>query len=124
MKKFSLVLLLMLVTAFFAVSGVAQQNNKALSGSGYRPQVKYEGTYKSNLIFFKYTQKDVWRRQPYMDNLQRVSCQDALDHLNFVGKWQGNLNPDGSCGGSSSESLEWATGNRINYDEASGRRAN
>ncbi|MGC1456022.1 MAG: hypothetical protein WA946_12625 [Nitrospirota bacterium] len=124
MKKFSLVVLVTLVASFFALSGVAQQNNTAASGSGYRPQVKYEGTYKSNLIFFKYTPKDVWRRQPYMDTLQRVSCQDALDHLNFVGKWRGNLNQDGSCGGSSSESPEWATGNRINYDEASGQRAN
>lgn len=122
MKKISLVLLMILVTIFFAVNGLAQQNNKALSGSGYRSQVKYEGAYKSNLIFFRFTQKDVWRRQPYMDNLQRVSCQDALDHLNFVGKWRGSLNPDGSCGGSGSESPEWATGNRINYDEASGQR--
>jgi hypothetical protein len=53
-----------------------------------------------------------------------VTCQDALDHLNLVGKWRGSLNPDGSCGRSSIESPEWATGNRINYDEASGQRAN
>ena len=56
--------------------------------------------------------------------LQKISCQDALDQLNSEGKWQGSLNPDGSCGINSIESPEWATGNRINYDEGSGQRVN
>jgi hypothetical protein len=124
MKKMSWVLLVMVVSVVFAVSGVAQQKNTALPGAGYRPQVNYQGAYKSNLIFFRYSKKDAWRRKPRMDSLKSVSCQNALDRLNSIGKWQGNLNPDGSCGGNNNEAPEWATGNRINYDEASGRSSN
>jgi len=123
MKNILWGLLVMLITAFFAVSGGAQQKNKA-AWNDYHPEVKYQGAYKSSLIFFRYTQKDAWRRKPHMDSLQSVSCQNALDHLNSEGKWQGLLNPDGSCGMSNIESPEWATGNRINYDEVSGQRAN
>ncbi len=123
MKKISWVLIVMVVSVFFAVSGVAQQNNKALLGTSYRPQVNYQGAYKSNLIFFRYTKRDAWRRKPRMDSLQSVSCQNALDRLNSIGKWQGRLNPDGSCERNNNEAPEWATGNRINYDEAAGRSA-
>lgn len=124
MKIFSLVLLVMLVPALFAVSGVAQQKNRAALGNGYHPQAKYQGEYKSNLIFCRHTQKDTWRRQFHLDSFQNISCQRALDQLNSEGKWQGSLNPDGSCGINSIESPEWATGNRINYDEGSGQIVN
>jgi hypothetical protein len=124
MKKFSLVLLAMLVPALFAVSGVAQQKNQAALGNGYHPQVNYPGDYSPNLLFVRFSQRDFWRRQPHLDSLQSVSCQDALDHLNSQGKWQGSLNPDGSCGKNNVESPEWATGNRINYDEARGQTVN
>lgn len=124
MKNFSLVLLAMLVPVFFAVSGVAQQKNQAALVNGYHPQVNYQGEYRSNLLFVRFSQKDFWRRQPNLDSLQRVSCQNALDHLNSDGKWQGSLNPDGSCGKNTVESPEWATGNRLNYDEARGHSVN
>jgi hypothetical protein len=123
MKKLILILLVVLVPAFFAVSGVAQQKKRAL-GYGYQPQVQYQGEYKSNLIFFRYTQNDTWRRQPHMDSLQSITCQYALDRLNTDGKWQGRLKSDGSCGNNNEESPEWATGNRINYDTGSGQSVN
>jgi hypothetical protein len=124
MKNYSLLLIAILVLAFFAGIGVAQQKNQAKIGNGYQPQVKYPGNYKSNLLFFKYTKKDSWRRQPNMDLLKYVSCQDALNHFNSEGKWQGSLKPDGSCGWSSVESPEWATGNWINYDALAGQTEN
>lgn len=124
MKNILLVLLALLVPVLFAVGSVAQQKNQAALGYGYHPQVNYQGEYRTNLVFFRYTQKDVWRRKPHVDSLQGISCQNALEHLNSEGKWQGSLNPDGSCGKNNIESPEWATGNRINYDEASGQGSN
>jgi len=124
MKNHLLLLLAILILTFFTSIGIAQQKNQAKIGNGYQHQVKYQGNYKSNLLFFKYTKKDAWRRQPNMDLLQNVYCQDALNYLNSVGKWQGSLKPDGSCGWSSIESPEWATGNRINYDALAGQTEN
>jgi hypothetical protein len=124
MKNIILVLLLMLVFAFFVGSGVAQQKNQAANGNGYNPQVTYSGDYKSTLLFFRFTKNDGWRRLPHMDRLRSISCQDALNHLNSEGKWQGSLNPDGSCGTSSIESPQWAIGNLLNYDESLGQAQN
>ena len=124
MKKTVLIILVMLVLAFFAGNGVAQQINKAPMGKGYNSQVIYPGAYKSVLLFFKNNTTDSWRRKPHMDRLRIISCQDALNHLNNEGKWQGTLNPDGSCGVSSTESPLWATGNRLNYDQLAGATGN
>jgi hypothetical protein len=117
MKKTVLIMLVMLVLAFFAGSGGAQQINQAQMGKGYKSQVIYPGSYKSVLLFFRHTATDSWQRKPYMDRLRKVTCQDALYHLNSEGTWKGSLNPDGSCGTSSIESPEWATGNRLNYNQ-------
>ncbi len=124
MKNYSLVLVAMFVLAFSPGSSIAQQNNQAVIGSRYNPQVQYPGENKTNLLFFRYTKNDAWRRLLHMDRLRYVSCQDALNHLNSEGKWQGSLNPNGSCGRNSVESPEWITGNRLNYDESTGQTEN
>ncbi len=122
MKIFSLVLLVMLVPPLFAVSGVAQQKQQGGAGNGYHPQAKYQGEYKSNLIFLQTYAKRYLATSIRTGQLSETILSSALDQLNSEGKWQGSLNPDGSCGINSIESPEWATGNRINYDEGSGQR--
>ena len=118
MKNIALFFFTMLVLVLFAGNGFAQQDDRTVTGNGYNPQVKYEGQYKAGLLYFRYRQKDLWRRQPHRDRLESVSCQRALNHLTREGKWQGSLDKYGSCGGSSIESPEWAVGNRLNYDES------
>jgi hypothetical protein len=118
MKNRALVFITILVLGIFVGSGFAKQKSPTGTGQGYDPGVTYEGQCLTTLLFFRYTKNDFWRRRPHMDRLRNVVCQDALSHLNKEGKWQGDLNSDGSCGMSSTESPEWAVGNRVNYDES------
>ena len=124
MKKTVLMMLVMIVLAFLVGTGVADQKNQAPIVKGYNPLIIYTGNYKSVLLFFRHTATDSWQRKLHMDRLRNVSCQDALNHLNSVGLWKGSLNPDGSCGPTSVESPEWATGNRLNYDQMTGATEN
>jgi hypothetical protein len=109
-------LLIVLVAFVLLLTGRSLAQQKP--AGAYNSQIKYAGEYKSNILFTRHSKKDTWQRKLHMDRLRRVSCQDALDHLNSEGKWQGTLKPDGSCGNVSIESPEWALGNRINYDNA------
>jgi hypothetical protein len=117
MKNISLFFFTMLVLALFAGSGFAQQKGQTEPGNGYEPKVTYAGQYQGNVVFFRYSKKDFWRRRPSMDLLRNVRCQDALDHLTTEGKWRGRLDQYGSCESNSSEAPEWTVGNRLNYDE-------
>ncbi|HTF99568.1 MAG TPA: hypothetical protein VK654_03150 [Nitrospirota bacterium] len=120
MKQFLLMVLAISLSTTFAVNSVAQQKNKTSLGTGYDPQTVYKGEYKWNLLLFRLSKDDFWRRQPRMERLRHVTCEDALKHLNAEGRWQGNLKSDGSCGNYTvdvKELPEWATGNRINYDQ-------
>jgi hypothetical protein len=116
MKNISLFFLTMLVLAFFAGSGFAQQKGQTEPGNGYDPKVTYAGQYHAGLVYSRYNRKDTWRRRPHMDSLPSVSCEDALGHLTTEGKWWGRLDKYGSCESNNDEAPEWAVGNRLNYD--------
>ena len=112
-------LVIIMAALFCLVAAIAMaQQTLFRNVLGYNPNTKYQGSYTNNILFYRLTQKDIWRRMPRMDRLQRVVCKDALDALNRKGVWLGSLKSDGSCNGVDyDESPEWAMGNRINFYE-------
>jgi len=81
----------------------------------YNSTQRYNGSYTPKALFFKNPGNIYWRRVAD-DYLKRVKCPDAIDHLRKGGLWKGHLNQDGSCG-PLDEPSDWATGNRLNYEE-------
>ena len=122
MKQFFFVFILALAVGLLPGSGFAEQKHSvqqpAAFDGPYNSSVRYAGSYKNELLFFRYAD-DGWQRKPRLDRLRSIKCKDALESLSLNGTWIGTFKVDGSCGGSGAlgEHPEWATGNRLNYDE-------
>jgi hypothetical protein len=123
MKQILLVLSLLLALGLHAGIGIAEENPAIEAvyapDAPYNPAIKYAGTFDQKLLFVKNTRHGNWHLRPYFDRLNYIKCQDALDHLRKDGSWDGIVKNDGSCGliGRHGELPEWATGNRLNYEE-------
>jgi hypothetical protein len=121
MRQVLFALISVLVFGLYVGIGSAQQSSKGVvpkPGDLYNPVIVYAGDYEANELLFKNSQKDtVWRSVPKLNMLSRVTCSDAVAHLERDGRWQGYLKSDGSCG-PTSEPADWALGNRLNYEEA------
>jgi hypothetical protein len=83
----------------------------------YNPKFTYPGDYNPDVLLFRITESHGWQRVSGLDRLRRVACREALEQLQTEGRWQGHLNPDGTCG-STAEPSEWITGNRLNYEDS------
>lgn len=85
-----------------------------LSRYSYDPSVIYAGTYGSNVLYYHNHRNPNWYRG-FKKELDAVSCPPAIAGLRSNGTWKGHLNQDGSCA-DQSEPVEWALGNRLNFD--------
>jgi hypothetical protein len=83
----------------------------------YNPKLTYPGNYNPDVLLFRLADGHGWQRVTGLDRLRRVACRDALEKLQTVGRWQGHLNPDGTCG-STAEPSDWIMGNRLNYEDS------
>ena len=118
MKITVIMLLLMIWNAIPSTTMAADPAGQKTPGKKaalYDPARIYSGDFQPDVLLYKNPRSDAWQRVTKLDRLQYVTCQDALAHLNREGKWQGHLNPDGSCG-STAEPSDWVMGNRLNYE--------
>lgn len=80
----------------------------------YNPAKIYRGPYGTNLLFYKNPKATAWVRGTQGDFTREVACAEALQSLKRTGLWQGHLR-NGACG-STDEPVDWAVGNRLNYE--------
>ncbi len=118
-RKLFLALLLIVCSCVPTAIAAETTNNAAATVTGpYNPAITYPGIYISESLLFKNRPtSQSWQAIPMLNTLKKVTCADAMTSLQREGKWQGNLNLDGSCG-STYEPAEWILGNRLNYEEA------
>lgn len=117
MRRTVLILMIALMFALGSYAGSAGAQQRGQTGV-YNPDTQYSGEYENDALLFRNSPNDkVWRSIPNFSRLYKVTCADALAHLRTEGKWQGHLNPDGSCG-PTAEPADWVMGNRLNYEGA------
>jgi hypothetical protein len=121
MRKIAMIsLMVMMVLVIGAAGAVAAEPNRP-GGEGrapvYIPKAIYPGDYNPDVLMYRNPGSDAWQRVHNLDRLRHVACRDALEQLQREGKWQGHLNPDGTCG-STAEPSDWILGNRLNYDDS------
>lgn len=120
MKKIAFITVILIFCSFstgIILAEPGSQRGPAVMGN-YNPAVTYPGVHAAAEILFKNrATSTTWQSVPVLRRLQKVTCSDAVAHLQREGKWHGHLNSDGSCG-SIAEPVEWILGNRLNYDEA------
>jgi hypothetical protein len=84
----------------------------------YHPEIQYKGDYITTALYYRHTKRQPWMRMSKSDNyLDSVVCFSALAKLGTDGRWQGNLNNNGSCG-TVAEPAWFVLGNRLNYEES------
>ncbi len=133
MKKVLFIIAIVLAFGSFAGSGSAQQqsgkNTIVKSGDAYNPRIIYTGRYKTDILFYKPSGSEYWRRLPRFDRLRHVKCPEAVQQLDQAGLWKGSLSfKNGSCiaqggPGPSDPPTEWALGNWLNYNELVNQQA-
>ncbi len=135
MKKVLYIIAMVLAFGSFAGNGSAQQQSFKGTivkfGDAYNPRIVYTGRYKTDILFYKPSGSEYWKRLPRFDRLRYVKCSEALQQLNQAGLWKGSLSfKDGSCiavGGSGAgpqdPPTEWALGNWLNYNELVNQQA-
>jgi hypothetical protein len=129
MKKVLFIIAIILACGSFAGNGSAQQQGMkgaiVKPGEAYNPHIVYTGRYKTDILFYKASGSEFWKRLPRFDRLRYVKCPEALQQLNQAGLWKGSLSfKNGSCiaagrsgAGTSDPPTEWALGNWLNYNE-------
>lgn len=85
----------------------------------YNPARIYTGINPANAIYYRNPGNPQWRRA-FSRELSGLSCRPAVIGFASTGTWMGHLNPDGTCA-DPAEPVEWATGNRLNYEGAVGK---
>jgi hypothetical protein len=88
--------------------------NEGILGTQYNPMVSYPGDFEADQIYRKNLSTGAWKSRSRPAHLKDVSCFEAKSQLSERGLWKGNLNQDGSCGGSA-EASDWAVGNFLNF---------
>jgi hypothetical protein len=113
-------LLLVAVLSLSAISIqlVCAESTSLLKKSSYEPTKTYPGPFGSDLVYYKYP-KGNWVRGLNGTFPDAVVCPDALKNLRRTGLWQGHFGRGGSCG-SLGEPVDWAVGNRLNFDALAG----
>lgn len=87
--------------------------------SPYQPGKTYAGPNPVNSVYYRNPGNPQWR-MAFSRELSGLSCRPALAGFSTSGTWQGHLNPDGTCA-DPAEPVEWATGNRLNYEGVVGK---
>ncbi len=131
MKKVLLIIAIVLTWGSLPGHSSAQQGTKGMAvkpGAEYNPKVVYAGRYKTDILFYKPSNTEFWKRLPRFDRLRNVKCPEALQQINQAGIWQGDLSfKNGSCiyygPGPSDPPTEWALGNWLNYNELASQQA-
>ncbi len=132
MKKVLFIIAIILACGSFAGSGSAQQQGMkgavVKPGQAYNPRIVYTGRYKTDILFYKPSNTEFWKRLPRFDRLRYVKCPEAIQQLNQAGIWKGDLSfKNGSCiyygPGPSDPPTEWALGNWLNYNEQANQQA-
>lgn len=101
-----------------AAAVAAERNGSARDGvAAYNPKMTYPGAYNPDVLMYRNPGAETWQRVIRLDHLRHVTCRDALEQLQKQGRWQGHLNPNGSCG-STAEPADWIMGNRLNYEDS------
>ena len=104
----------LVVVLFIAV--LLPQHYAWSAGGTYSSATTYAGDYTTDMVFYSSSNGQFWRRVPNLYRVDRIKCQDAVDHLRRDGMWKGHLKSDGSCDAYDEPDL-WATGNWLNYQE-------
>jgi len=110
----------MLVSGICLLASVAAAEPQGQGSPGtapYNPAAVYTGAYVTGSIYYRNPGATVWTRVTQPGSLKKISCGNALSHLQREGAWKGHLNPDGSCG-PTSEPSDWAVGNWLNYQDS------
>lgn len=105
--------LLVLVTICCSLSTLVYAD--AANDKAYNPAIIYSGDYSPVIVYYQLRGKNGWVRGPNGTFPSAVLCLPARQALGRTGLWRGHLRPNGSCL-DSKEPLDWATGNRLNYD--------
>jgi len=85
--------------------------------SMYQPNRIYTGPFSPAALYYRNPGNPQWRRG-FRRELKDLICQPAVVSFSTAGIWKGHLNPDGTCA-DPSEPVEWAVGNRLNFEGAS-----
>lgn len=109
------VVLFLFAGSLSAIAAPTSPGSRAfLSRYSYDPTVVYAGTYVANVLYYHNPRNPKWYKG-FKKELDSVTCPSAIAGFRSNGTWKGHLNPDGSCA-DPSEPVEWALGNRLNFD--------
>lgn len=124
------VFILGIMFVLFAGFGLSAQADSSSSNTGaavgmtvvqdnqYHANSIYKGDYIPEALYYRERKTQPWMHASATDNyLLTVKCSKALDRLTVDGRWQGNLNKDGSCG-AVAEPTYFVLGNRLNYEDS------
>lgn len=107
---------ILLFASFIPASAApASPDSRAfLSRYSYNPVVVYAGKCDANVLYYHNLRNPNWYRG-FRKELDSVTCPSAIAGFRSSGTWKGHLSKDGSCG-DPAEPVEWALGNRLNFD--------
>lgn len=101
---------------FFGLITAAHANTDYTSpATAYNSAVIYPGQFEPNLVYHKNRFNDDWVRGLNGTFPTAISCVTARQALELAGYWRGGLRLNGTCF-KSDEPLDWATGNRLNFN--------
>jgi len=104
-KFFTLLVFILLIT--LALPALAKNPIE------YDHNIKYQGTYKTDLLYIFHWKLHFWYVDERPIRMQNLKCEEAINALN-LGTWTGNLSDNGKCIGHD-EAPTRASGNYLNY---------
>jgi len=110
----SLKIFLLLVLSLLFLPGPVTAEDKDLAGPEYEAERTYTGHYPADGLYMRRSVQKAYVPHYALVRLEQVDCNDARRSLTEDGRWQGNLNANGSCG-DPAEPASWVIGNYLNY---------
>lgn len=114
MFRLSAKMIALQILVLLSLGGPALAADRAAAVKDYDAGQVYVGQYPADGLFMRRSVKKAYAPHHALARLDQVHCPEAHRSLAEHGRWQGNLNINGSCGDPADPAV-WVVGNYLNF---------